>query len=167
MIGRIPGMREFCKLRWCIVVSCFVMMSISCTTQGSQISGSPDSVRAKSIEIWLGSKQFLLEIADDDISRHVGLMGRTSLSEVDGMVFVYPDEQLRAFWMKDTLIPLSLAFIDADGMVISIHHMAPGSLEPVVSERPASYVIELAAGEFAKAGVIPGDTILALRSGIE
>ena len=150
-----------------LILSWVALIAVSCVSGDPGSAGLLEAEAMRSIELRIGVKDFIVEVAEDDLSRHAGLMGRTELSDTDGMLFVYPDERIRAFWMKDTLIPLSLAFVDAAGIIISIHEMRPGSRDPVVSERPASYVIELALGEFSGAGVVPGDIIQDLLDGIE
>lgn len=158
---------RFLRVAIRVILPWLALLTVSCMS-GSLGSADPLEAEAmRSIELRIGEKVFLLEVAEDDRSRHIGLMGRTELSHSEGMLFVYPDERIRAFWMKDTLIPLSLAFVDAAGVIISVHDMRPGSRDPVVSERPAGYVIELALGEFSEAGVVPGDSIQDLLDGIE
>jgi uncharacterized membrane protein (UPF0127 family) len=101
----------------------------------------------------------LAEIARTDDQRSRGLMGRKSLKDGEGMVFVFETDRILSFWMKDTLIPLSIAFIAYDGRVLEIHDMETQSLRPVRSARSARYALEVPLGWFARAGVGPGDTI--------
>jgi uncharacterized membrane protein (UPF0127 family) len=86
-------------------------------------------------------------------------MGRTEVPEGAGMVFLYPADVTEAFWMKNTLIPLSIAFVAADGRVVSVAEMTPCRTDPCPTYAPAGpyrYAVELAAGSFADAGVGPG-----------
>jgi uncharacterized membrane protein (UPF0127 family) len=100
-----------------------------------------------------------VEIADTDAERARGLMGRTALAEDRGMLFVYPDEEVRSFWMKDTLIPLSIAFIDSEGRIVDIKDMKPLDDDPphYVSAEPARYALEVNQGFFEEHGVKVGD----------
>jgi uncharacterized membrane protein (UPF0127 family) len=75
------------------------------------------------------------------------------------MVFVYPSEGRRAFWMKNTPLPLSIAFIDAQGRIVRIADMEPHDLTPVPSGRPAMYALEMPRGWFALRSVAVGDQV--------
>lgn len=107
-------------------------------------------------EIVVGGQPLRVEIAADDASRSRGLMGREVLPAGTGMLFVYPDSAVRAFWMKDTPLPLDIAYLDGSGRVIDIQTMTPFSLEPHRSAAPARYALEVPAGWFAAHGVAPG-----------
>ncbi len=115
-----------------------------------------------SIETERGVVTFEVEIAVTDDAHQQGLMGRTEMAEDAGMIFVFPDEQVRAFWMKDTLIPLSIAFYDADGVIVSIKDMEPcdqPSCPLYSSDVPAVGALEVNAGAFERAGVAVGDRV--------
>jgi uncharacterized membrane protein (UPF0127 family) len=101
----------------------------------------------------------LAEIARTDEQRSRGLMGRKSLKDGEGMFFVFETDRILSFWMKNTLIPLSIAFIAYDGRILEIHHMEAHSLRSVRSARSARYALEVPQGWFARAGVEAGDTI--------
>jgi uncharacterized protein len=100
-----------------------------------------------------------VEIADDASERARGLMHRTALAENRGMLFVFPDEEVLSFWMKNTLIPLSVAFIDSEGRIVDIQDMKPLDDEPpsYVSSEPARYALEVNQGFFEEHGVKVGD----------
>jgi uncharacterized protein len=104
-----------------------------------------------------------LEVAADQAARNRGLMGRRRLPQGTGMVFLYPRDVTEAFWMKDTLVPLSIAFVAADGRVVSVAEMTPCTADPCPSYPPAGryrYAVELPAGAFAAAGVGKGATVV-------
>jgi uncharacterized membrane protein (UPF0127 family) len=104
-----------------------------------------------------------LEVAADPAARARGLMGRTEVPEGTGMVFLYPRDVAEAYWMKNTLVPLSIAFIAADGRVVSVAAMTPCTADPCPSYPPAGpyrYAVELPAGAFEAAGVAAGDKVL-------
>lgn len=104
-----------------------------------------------------------LEIAATPAARARGLMGRTEVPEGTGMVFLYPEDVAEAYWMKNTLVPLSIAFVAADGRVVSVSEMTPCRADPCPSYAPAGpyrYAVELAAGSFAAAGVGPGAKVV-------
>ena len=106
---------------------------------------------------------FHLEIADTPALRAQGLMFRTGLPEQAGMLFVYEQPQFVSFWMKNTLIPLDMIFMDAEGVVRHIHRGAvPGDLTPIPGAVPGDpqplrrFVLEIAAGEADRLGLAEG-----------
>lgn len=102
----------------------------------------------------------LVELADDDAERMRGLMHRRVMAADFGMVFVFPDEQPRSFWMRNTLIPLDIIFVTADGVIDSIAREAePQTLTSRPSRGPARYVVELAGGECERLGIEPGQQV--------
>jgi uncharacterized protein len=106
-----------------------------------------------------------LEIAADRAARARGLMGRREVPEGTGMVFLYPEDVAEAFWMKNTLVPLSIAFVAADGRVVSVAEMTPCEADPCPSYAPAGpyrYAVELGAGAFPAAGVGKGAKVVPL-----
>lgn len=109
--------------------------------------------------IVVGNQRIEVEVAATEAHRRLGLMHRTSLPEDHGMLFIFPTEEVRSFWMKNTLIPLSIAFADAGGRIVHIADMEPHSLESVWSQRPAKLALEMSQGWFARRGVFVGDVI--------
>lgn len=100
-----------------------------------------------------------VEIAATDAEKQMGLMGRTSLAADAGMLFVFDSEQTLSFWMKDTLIPLSIAYIDAAGRIVDIQDMQPLDETPHPSAAPAQYALEVNQGFFATKGIQVGDLV--------
>lgn len=111
------------------------------------------------VALTVGDTSLWVELADTPDLRERGLMHRESLDEDAGMLFVFNDEEQRVFWMKNTSIPLSIAYISADGTINEIHDMVPFSLEPVRSRFPAAYALEVNRGWFERRGVSVGDRI--------
>lgn len=107
----------------------------------------------------IGEQTFVLEIANTDSSRTRGLMKRDSMPADHGMIFVFPDESPRGFWMRDTRIALDILFLNSSGKVISIHTMKPYDLSSTHSAGPAKYAIELNAGAVASTGVSVNDVL--------
>ncbi|MCL2127258.1 MAG: DUF192 domain-containing protein [Treponema sp.] len=99
------------------------------------------------------------EIAKTDDERSKGLMFRKNLPDGEGMLFVFDRDQQLSFWMKNTLIPLSIAFISSDGRIIEIKDMQPGDLNSVKSSKSVRYALEAPQGWFGRAGIKPGDTV--------
>lgn len=111
------------------------------------------------VKMPLGSKTFTLEVAATNASRELGLMHRDSMPGDRGMIFIFPDEDHRSFWMKNTRIPLDIIYMDAGGAVVSVKPMKPYDLSAVRSDKPAKYAVELNKGMAEKAGVKAGDRI--------
>ena len=105
-----------------------------------------------------GDFSFTVEIADTEAEREKGLMFRTSLAPDAGMLFDYHQEQEAAFWMQNTLIPLDMIFISADGIVKTIHVNArPMDTTSIPSEVPIRFVMEIAGGRSTEIGLKVGD----------
>jgi uncharacterized membrane protein (UPF0127 family) len=100
------------------------------------------------------------ELARTEEERTQGLMHRTHLADGRGMLFIFDRDQIMSFWMKNTHIPLSIAFIASDGRIIEIKDMQPHDLNPVVSSRSVRYALEVPQGWFDRAGVKPGDSVV-------
>ena len=108
-----------------------------------------------------GEVRVRVEVADDPAERAKGLMYRKALGKNRGMLFIYPEERELSFWMKNTLIPLSIAFIDSERRIIDIQDMKPLDDKPphYVSSEPAQYALEVNQGFFEKGGVKVGDRV--------
>jgi len=110
-----------------------------------------------------GSVVVKAEVADDDEERSQGLMNREKLESGNGMLFVFEDEAPRAFWMKNTLIPLDILYISSKNEVVSIvENMEPCTVPQCpsyLSGRPAMFALELPAGFVQQYGIEVGDTI--------
>jgi uncharacterized membrane protein (UPF0127 family) len=103
-----------------------------------------------------------VEVADGPEERQVGLMNRESLPEDAGMIFLFDEATTSGFWMKDTLIPLSIAFADADGMIVRILDMEPCEADPCeVYDPGVPYwsALEVNQGSFSRWGVEEGDSL--------
>ena len=114
------------------------------------------------MEIVLAGRTFTLELAITPEERQVGLSGRASLPRDAGMLFVFAQERTLGFWMKDTLIPLDILFIDSDQRIVDIQTMEPqpeasnSELTRYHSGQPAMYALEVNAGIAAELGLKPG-----------
>lgn len=126
--------------------------SVLTTEQSGQAAnGAPrpgDAGVVRTTELDVGGVTVTAEIADTPALRERGLMERTSLPENHGMLFVYPDEQPRSFWMRNTPIALDIAFLDRNGTVINVATMQPNNDTSVLSDNPAMYALEMEAGWF-------------------
>ena len=107
-----------------------------------------------------GVTEVALEVATTPAAQERGLMYRTSLADGHGMLFVFPAESEHQFWMKNTLIPLDMLFIAADGRIVGIHADAtPLSTVPVGVGKPSRFVLEVPGGFAARRGIAPGDRV--------
>lgn len=100
-----------------------------------------------------------VEVADEPDERRRGLMHRDSLPEDHGMLFVYSREQTLSFWMRDTRMPLDIAFLDSRGYIVDLQQMEPQSDRMHESRRPAMYALEMRRGWFADHGIEEGDRV--------
>jgi uncharacterized membrane protein (UPF0127 family) len=104
----------------------------------------------------IGKNQLIVEVVDTPNQRATGLMNRFSLQTDHGMLFVFDKPQPLAFWMKNTYIPLSIAFVDAGGTIINIEDMRPQDESTHWARANALYAIEVKQGWFAAKGITPG-----------
>lgn len=107
-----------------------------------------------------GPQRFKVELADNDASRARGMMFRTSMAPEAGMLFDFKQEQMASFWMRNTLIPLDMLFIKADGTILNIHQRAiPRDETGINSAGPVRAVLELNGGTVSRLGIKPGDKV--------
>ena len=106
----------------------------------------------------LQSGMYLLDVqvAQTPEQRAIGLMNRQSMAEHEGMLFVFERSDTQCFWMKNTLLPLSAAFIDNNGNIVNIEDMKPQSLDAHCSARPVKFVLEMQQGWIKKRGLKGG-----------
>lgn len=111
------------------------------------------------LTLHVGGRSIAVEVADTPQERALGLMGRAAMGADDGMLFVYPDEAQRSFWMKNTILPLSIAFVSQSGSIVHIADMEPLSERPVPSIHPTMFAIEMNRGWFEANGVKVGQRV--------
>ena len=110
-------------------------------------------------EAWVifGPDTVQAEVARTFEEREQGLMYREELVEGRGMLFVFQDAQTRSFWMKNTFIPLDIAYLDSELRILDIQAMEPESLDSHPSASPAMFALEVPLGWFGKRGIAVGD----------
>lgn len=111
------------------------------------------------VKMNIGSRTFVLELARTPEEQEKGLMQRDSMPADHGMVFVFPEEQVLNFWMKNTRFPLDIIFVDSRGKIVSIKQMKAYDLTNTSSDVPARYAIELNVNAAAQAGARPGQVL--------
>jgi hypothetical protein len=107
----------------------------------------------------LGLHVVQAELAVTPQQQATGMMFRTTMGPHEGMLFVNDEPGVRCFWMRNTLLPLSIAFIDDDGTVVNIADMQPRSEQSHCSARPVRFALEMNQGWFTKRGIKPGARI--------
>ena len=111
------------------------------------------------IPLFVKQKEIRVEVAKSPEDQSRGLMGRTSLGKDEGMLFLYEREVYHGFWMKNTLIPLSIAFIDKGDRIIAIMDMEPLTLDTHMPPGPFLYALEMNKGWFSANNIKAGDVI--------
>lgn len=136
-----------------------LVVVVGCSTGGE---ATPVSCPPEPAIVRTGDATLTVEVAVDGETRARGLMGVASLPEDRGMAFVWPEPTTGTFWMKDTLIPLSIAFVDADGRIVTIREMTPcttADCPTYAAEAPYMWAVEANAGWFDRHGIEVGDEI--------
>ena len=129
---------------------------------GREVEGLISEAKAQDllkIPLYINGKEFWVEVAKTPGERSQGLMGRKHLGQDEGMFFIFETEGYHGFWMKDTLIPLSIAFIDKEGRIISIVDMKPLTLDSHDPPGPILYALEMKKAWFSARGIKVGDTV--------
>jgi len=111
------------------------------------------------IPLYFNHKEIWVEVAKTPEEIAYGLMGRKHLAENEGMLFVFETEGYHGFWMKDTLVPLSIAFFDKEGRIVWITDMKPLTLNSHVPPKPILYALEMNKGWFTKNSIKVGDVV--------
>lgn len=135
------------------VKRCGAALAVLLVWTGAGIARAADAPR---VELSVGIHLVHAEVASTDAQRMRGLMQRRALPTNGGMIFVFAEPDRHCMWMRNTLVPLSVAFIDARGAILNIEDMRPQTDDAHCAARPAAYALEMARGWFAARGVRPG-----------
>jgi len=141
-------------------------------TQGSDNRNDLASMKTAEVRVGDTVFQVWLAVTEDEHSRGLMQTPESALAPIPpdssrglpagtqrGMLFVFPDEQLRAFWMYNTIIPLDIAYVRGDGVIVKTYTMAPLETRTYPSVEPARFVLELRAGLLAELRIKPGDKV--------
>lgn len=112
--------------------------------------------RLPTVQLQAGMHNIVAEVARTPQQQQIGMMMRTDMATHEGMLFVFEEASARCFWMKNTLLPLSIAFIEDNGTVVNIAEMKPRSEASHCSDKPVRYALEMNQGWFAKRAIRPG-----------
>lgn len=119
-----------------------------------------------SIILRIGNARIIAEVADTPPLWEKGLMDRKTLKPNHGMLFIFNRRDIQWFWMKNTYIPLDIAFLGDDGKILKITTMKPLNLKGVNSGKPCRYALEIGAGFFKRHSIKPGDRALGLERSV-
>ncbi len=108
------------------------------------------------VELTAGMYRIDAQVAATSQERQIGLMHRKEMPQHEGMLFVFEQPAQQCFWMKNTLLPLTAAFVDDDGTIVNLADMKPQTLDSHCSTKPVRYVLEMNQGWFAKKGIKAG-----------
>ena len=118
------------------------------------------------VDLYAGMHRIVAEQAVSADERAIGLMGRTSLPENGGMLFVFETKAVHCFWMANTLIPLSIAFLRDDGTIVNIVDMQPQSRQSHCPKEPVRFALEMNQGWFAQRHIVDGVSIRGLPNSV-
>ena len=136
----------------------FVAFIATSAAQAAENAGLPE------INLSINKHALTAEVAANDDTRTVGLMHRRIMPENRGMLFVFPRSMPLSFWMMNTFLPLSIAYLDEQGVIVNITDMKPLTTDPHPSAKPAKYALEMNQGWFAKHGIKAGAKVEGLGS---
>jgi uncharacterized membrane protein (UPF0127 family) len=143
----------FAPLREILSIIFILSFLVACTPQKLAVRELP--IEREGLQVAIVKA----EIARTQDERSQGLMFRKKLPDGEGMIFVFEKDEVLSFWMKNTSIPLSIAYIASDGRIIEIKDMYPHDENPVMSSRSARYALEVPQGWFSRTGVHTGDIV--------
>jgi uncharacterized protein len=132
--------------RWLALLSTLCVTGASCAQQAE----------LPTVQLQAGMHLIQAEVASEPGQRQIGLMKRPTMPINHGMLFVFDSANVQCFWMKNTLLPLSIAFIADDGVVVNIEDMQPQKEDQHCSKKPIRYALEMNQGWFAKRGIKAG-----------
>jgi uncharacterized membrane protein (UPF0127 family) len=145
-------MRENCTMK-IVITGLFALFSLCCNLGHAQGAPQLDLPRTK---VSAGMYLIDTQVAATAHQREIGLMFREQMPPFEGMLFVFDRPGEQCFWMKNTLIPLTAAFVADDGSIVNLANMQPLSTESHCSKQPVRYVLEMNQGWFLKKGIKAG-----------
>ena len=136
---------------------CIVAFAAIASSANAQLN-----IGLRTIQMKVGIYSIQAEVADSPDLREVGLMNRTSLPTNSGMLFIFEQKAGNCFWMKNTKLPLSIAFIADDGKIVNIEEMQADTTNNQCPKAPIRYALEMNKGWFSERVIVPGNTIQGL-----
>ena len=158
------------------IVLCFLIMVIPVICGGCNWFAAPErndlttmetariTIKGQQVEAWLAvtneqRTSGLMQVTEEELTPIPDDAGQAAPGILRGMLFVFPVEQPLGFWMRNTIIPLDIAYIRRDGVIVNIYTMAPLEIRIYPSVEPAIFALEVRAGTFAQLGIQPGDHV--------
>ena len=142
---------------WLQIAMCLSWLALC---HGTAFAQEGPQLNLQRTKISAGMHQIDTQLAMTPTERQIGLMNRPSMPNHEGMLFVFEQPTKQCFWMKNTLLPLTAAFIADDGTIVNLEDMKPQTLESHCSTKEVRYVLEMNQGWFAKRGIKPGSKLL-------
>ncbi|MES2785962.1 MAG: DUF192 domain-containing protein [Pseudomonadota bacterium] len=132
-----------------------IAMAVAVVTAPALAQDAPQ-MNLPRIKLSAGMHQIEAQVAQTSEQRQTGLMHRREMPQHEGMLFIFEQPTQQCFWMKNTLLPLAIAFVADDGTIVNIDEMKPQTLDSHCSTRPVRYVLEMNTGWFGKKGIKAG-----------
>ncbi|HEY0821386.1 MAG TPA: DUF192 domain-containing protein [Rhizobacter sp.] len=136
-----------------------LLLALCLAACGAHVAAQNTPQSLPTIQLGAGIHNIKAQVAQTPEQRQTGLMFRQTMPTNEGMLFVFEQPAQQCFWMKNTFLPLSTAFIADDGTIVNIEDMKPHSLDSHCSAQPVRYVLEMNQGWFAKRGIKPGSKL--------
>ena len=136
-----------------------ILLAAVFTAHGSALAQDLAQTRLPRTTLSVGIHQIDTQLATTQEQHATGLMHRQDMPQHEGMLFVFENPARQCFWMKNTLLPLTAAFVADDGTIVNLEDMKPKSLESHCSAKPVRFVLEMNQGWFTKKGIKPGSKI--------
>ncbi|MGM9491279.1 DUF192 domain-containing protein [Ideonella sp. YS5] len=134
-------------------------LALAALAGAASAQGTGEPQQLSTVTLHAGMHNIVAQVAKTPEQRQIGLMYRKQMAGHEGMIFVFDSPATQCFWMRNTLIPLSAAFVAEDGSIVNIEDMKPMSDESHCSKKPVRYVLEMNQGWFAKTGLKSGDKL--------
>jgi uncharacterized protein len=144
-----------------LAAACLAAASLAAASPSAQAQTQPQRP-LRTINVKVAGHALRVEVAQTVEQRMTGLMLREKLGRNDGMLFIFDEPAYHTMWMRNTLIPLSVAFVDGDGVILNILDMQPQTEDPHMAAGPARYAIETNKGWFAERRIKAGDKVAGL-----
>ncbi len=141
---------------------CLGLVFVSSALALAAYAQSSPQINLPRIKLQAGMFQIDVQVAQTQEQRSMGLMYRTEMPQHEGMLFVFEQPATQCFWMKNTLLPLTAAFVSDDGTIVNLADMKPQTTDSHCSEKPVRFVLEMHQGWFAKKGLKAGSRLSGL-----
>jgi uncharacterized membrane protein (UPF0127 family) len=137
----------------------WLTLALACTSVTMASAQDAPQTDLPRVNLTAGIYQIDTQVALTPQQREIGLMFRKEMPQQEGMLFVFEQPATQCFWMKNTILPLTAAFIDDHGTIVNLADMKPQTTDSHCSEKPVRYVLEMNAGWFTKKGIKAGNKL--------